>query len=158
MSNVLEYNGFIGSVEFSLEDHILFGSLLYINDLVTYEGETLQELEEAFQEAVEEYIELCKECEKEPEKPFKGVFNVRISPELHKRAVYEAERRGVKLNQFVMESIKNELESRKENKEEHKHMINKIDEMNADFNNNFSALSATIGLNNFILSMEEQHI
>lgn len=147
MSKVLEYNGFIGSVDFSLEDQILFGSLLHINDLVTYEGETIQELEKAFQEAVEEYIELCKECDKEPEKPFKGVFNVRVSPETHKKAVFEAEKRGMTLNQFVGEAIQKSIENYDINTKEHKEISDKIEDVGNRFDEAFTQMNRNFAAN-----------
>lgn len=150
MSKVLEYNGFIGSVDFSLEDQILFGSLLHINDLVTYEGETIQELEKAFQEAVEEYIELCKECDKEPEKPFKGVFNVRVSPETHKKAVFEAEKRGMTLNQFVGEAIQKSIENDEVSTKEHKEISDKIDNVGNRLDNAFMDLNSTFAVSGFM--------
>ena len=150
MIKVLEHNGFIGSIEFSLEESILFGSLLYINDLVTYEGQTIEELREAFEEAVEEYIELCKECEKEPEKPFKGVFNVRVSPEIHKKAVYEAERRGVTLNQFIGDAIKNELDFIHSNSLEHKAISDKIDAVGAQLDNAVIDINSTFAVNTYM--------
>ncbi len=150
MSKVLEYNGFIGSVDFSLEDQILFGGLLHINDLVTYEGETIQELEEAFQEAVEEYIELCKECDKEPEKPFKGVFNVRVSPETHKKAVFEAEKRGMTLNQFVGEAIQKSIENHDINTKEHKEISDKIEDVGNRLDAAFMDLNCTFAVSGVI--------
>lgn len=141
MNQVLEYNGFIGSIEISLEDNVLFGSLLYINDLITYEGKDIQELRQAFEEAVDDYILFCEECEKEPEKPFKGSFNVRIAPELHKAAVYEAQRRGKKLNQFVGEAIKRELEAENKNSMEHREISEKIEDVGNRFDEAFTAMN-----------------
>lgn len=65
---VLKYNGFIGSIDYSGEDDMLFGEILYIDDLVTYEGKDLDELKKNFKEAIDEYIELCKKHNKEPER------------------------------------------------------------------------------------------
>ncbi|MBR3954367.1 MAG: type II toxin-antitoxin system HicB family antitoxin [Clostridia bacterium] len=152
MNKVLEYNGFLGSIEFSLEDNILFGSLLYINDLVTYEGETLEELRETFKEAVDEYLEFCKECDKEPEKPFKGVFNVRIPPEMHKKAVYEAERRGITLNQLIGDAIRNEVDVSSINSLEHKEITDKIDDVGARLDNAFMDLNCTFATNSYIIN------
>lgn len=105
MSNILQYKGFFGSVEISIEDDVLYGKLLYVNDLVTYEANTTSELKQAFEESVDDYLDFCAAHNKEPEKPFKGSFNVRISPELHKAAAIEAEKKGITLNQFVQQSI-----------------------------------------------------
>lgn len=110
MENVLQYKDFIGTVSFSEADKIFFGKIEGINDLVTFEGETVDELINAFHEAVEDYLELCKQVNKEPMKSFKGSFNVRINPELHRKAYQKAVMKKKSLNQFVQEAIEHELE------------------------------------------------
>jgi predicted HicB family RNase H-like nuclease len=101
MKNYLEYKGYVGTVEFSAEDRIFFGKMQGINDLVTFEGSSVAELDEAFQEAVMDYLETCKTLNKSPEKVFKGSFNVRISKELHKNTALLASKRGMNLNDVV---------------------------------------------------------
>ncbi len=110
MNKVLEYKGYFGSVEVSLEDNVIYGKLLHINDLITFEADNVGELEKAFKEAVDDYLAYCTQVEKEPEKPFKGSFNVRISPENHKKAVAQATRMGISLNQFVETAIVSTLQ------------------------------------------------
>jgi predicted HicB family RNase H-like nuclease len=105
MKDVLNYKGFIGSVHFSADDNVFFGKLEGINDLVTFEGETVKELTDAFHFVVEEYI---KDCEKEniaTEKSYKGSFNVRLTPELHRRIAISAKMRGESINKFVSEVL-----------------------------------------------------
>ena len=105
MKDVLNYKGFIGSVHFSADDNVFFGKLEGINDLVTFEGETVKELTDAFHFVVEEYI---KDCEKEniaTEKSYKGSFNVRLTPELHRRIAVSAKMRGESINKFVSEVL-----------------------------------------------------
>lgn len=106
---IFEYKGYAGSIDFSLEDKILHGKILFIEDLVNYEGETLDQLKTAFEEAVDFYLEACLDAGVEPDKPCSGTFNVRISKDLHKRSQVEAARRGVNLNEFVRASIENEV-------------------------------------------------
>ena len=101
MKNHLEYKGYIGTVEFSAEDRIFFGKLQGINDLVTFEGCSVEELENAFQEAVIDYLETCKSLNKTPEKVFKGSFNVRVSKELHQKTALLASKKGLNLNDVV---------------------------------------------------------
>ena len=109
MKNVLEYKGFIGSVEHSLEDEILFGKILFIDGLVTYEANGIKELKEEFQIAVDDYIEFCQEQGLNTHKSFNGKFNVRVSPELHKEATLLATKQGITLNAFVCKAIENEI-------------------------------------------------
>ena len=111
MNNVLTYRGFIGSVNFSADDNVFFGKLEGINDLVTFEGETVQKLKDAFYYMVDEHINDC-EAENIPvEKSYKGSFNIRISPELHRKAAIFAKIHGTTLNTFVKESIESRFES-----------------------------------------------
>ena len=105
MSNTMEYKGYLGSVEFSQADALLFGKVLGIRALISYEGESARELMENFRGAVDDYLTLCAEEGIAPEKAYKGSFNVRISPELHKRAVIAAAARQMSLNSFVESSI-----------------------------------------------------
>ena len=103
--SMLEYNGYFGTVDFSAADRVFYGKIFGINDVVTFEGTTVEELESSFRSQVDDYLQTCKEIGKEPEKMFKGVFNVRIKPELHKKAVFEAGVLGQTLNEFVEKSI-----------------------------------------------------
>jgi len=112
MKDRLIYKDFIGSVHFSAEDDVFFGKIEMISDLVTFEGRSPDELKKAFHEAVEGYMELCKQVDKAPQKAFKGTFNVRIEPDLHKRAAELATLRGITLNQLVRDSIESMVASR----------------------------------------------
>ena len=110
----MEYKGYFGSIEISVEDEVLYGKILFVNDLITYESENPKELKAAFEEAVDDYLDYCNQCGKEPEKPFRGVFNVRITPELHRQAAHKALKMGVTLNQFVANAIKKYCSEEKE--------------------------------------------
>ena len=105
MSNVLEYNGYTGSIEASIEDHCLFGKILFISDLVTYEAETVSDLEAEFIAAVDDYLLTCRETGTDPQRPFKGSFNVRINPELHRKAAIEASKENISLNELTSRAI-----------------------------------------------------
>lgn len=105
MNNIIEYKGYIGSVEFSEQDALLFGKVMGIRALVSYEGTTVQELIDDFHTAVDDYIQLCESEGKEPEKSYKGSFNVRISPELHRRAAIYATTHQTTLNRVVERAL-----------------------------------------------------
>ncbi|MEA1893302.1 MAG: type II toxin-antitoxin system HicB family antitoxin [Campylobacterota bacterium] len=105
MANIIEYNGYIGSIEYSSEDKCFFGKLEMIDDLVTFEATSADELENNFHAVVDEYIKTCKELNREPQKIYKGVFNVRIDPELHKKIYKEALKAGISLNAFVQKTL-----------------------------------------------------
>ena len=109
MNNTMEYKGYVGSVEFSEEDALFYGKVLGIRALISYEGTNAAELVADFHGAVDDYLELCAQSGTEPEKAYKGSFNVRISPELHKQAVAAAMSRNMSLNSFVETSIQQAL-------------------------------------------------
>ena len=111
MKSILKYKGFIGSVNFSAEDRAFYGKIEGINDLVTFEGTTVDELEEAFKYMVEEHIQDCEQEGKPAEKSYKGSFNVRISPDMHRQAAQIASIQGITLNQLIQRAIQHELEA-----------------------------------------------
>lgn len=105
----LEYKGYTGSIEYSREDDLLFGKVLGIRGLISYEGKTGNELEKDFKEAIDTYLTDCKNEGITPEKPFKGSFNVRVSAELHQKAALLAMEEKMSLNNFVAESIRERI-------------------------------------------------
>lgn len=105
----LEYKGFHGTVHFSSEDALFFGKVSGVNDLVTFEGTSVKELQKSFEEAVEDYISICERERIPVLKSMKGSFNVRISPELHQKAAIVSSKQGVSLNQFVSKAIENSI-------------------------------------------------
>ena len=98
---ILKYKGYSGSIEYSQEDELLYGQVMGLNSLISYEGKTGKELEKDFTEAVDDYLLFCKEEGTKAEKPFTGNFNVRIPSELHQRASLLAMRENRSLNSFV---------------------------------------------------------
>ena len=110
MSNMLQYKEYHGSVEYSAEDHVFWGKIEGIRDLVTFEAIDVKGLEQAFQETIEHYLQMCQQHNRSPQKTFKGRFNVRIDPELHRQAVYAATQERVSLNEFVKMAIAHEVE------------------------------------------------
>lgn len=105
MKDTMEYNGYFGSVHYNDGDKVFYGKLEFIRALVSYEGTDVVSLRMAFEEAVDDYLEFCKETGKQPEKPFKGSFNLRLDPELHKRLVSSAMNEGKTLNAFVKDVL-----------------------------------------------------
>lgn len=109
MNNTMEYKNYVGSVEFSESDGVFFGKVMGIRAMISYEGTTAKELVEDFHGAVDDYLELCEAEGKEPERAYKGSFNVRVSPELHKQAVIYATSRQMSLNSLVEAALRNSL-------------------------------------------------
>lgn len=105
MNDILQYKTYLATVHFSAEDEVFYGEIIGINDLVSFEGTSVETLKKAFHEAVEDYIATCKETGKEPEKTYKGSFNVRIPMELHRQAAIYASIKKISLNDLVRQAI-----------------------------------------------------
>lgn len=101
MKNTMEYRSYIGSVEFSEEDCLLFGKVQGVRTLISYEGQTAKELLEDFHAAVNEYLQLCSEQGIAPEQSYKGSFNVRISPQLHRDIAIAAMTQNISMNACI---------------------------------------------------------
>lgn len=101
MNNTISYKGYTGSIEFSENDGVFFGKVQGIRSLISYEGENAKELITDFHMAIDDYLQLCQERGTEPEKAYKGTFNIRISPELHKNAAIYAIEHKMSLNSVV---------------------------------------------------------
>lgn len=102
---MLEHNGYLGRVEFDDQAGVFHGEVVGIRDVVTFEGETVEELRQAFRDSVDDYLDFCKERGEEPDKPCSGKFLVRVSPELHRRASMVAGANGVSLNAWVSDCL-----------------------------------------------------
>lgn len=106
----MKHKGFTGSYEISFEDDCLHGRVLFIDDLISYEGSTPAELKQAFIDAVDRYVDHCEKTGKPPNKPYSGTFNVRVGPELHRIAVRCAQRRGMTLNELTTRALQAAVE------------------------------------------------
>jgi predicted HicB family RNase H-like nuclease len=111
MNDTMKYKGFIGSVHFAAEDRAFYGKVEGVNDLITFEGSTVDELEKGFKYMVDEHIKDCNKNNTPVEKSYKGNLNIRLSPELHKKVAYNATIRGLSLNQYINNAIKKEIAS-----------------------------------------------
>lgn len=125
-TNNLEYKGYIGSVEVSIEDACLHGRILFIDDLVTFEGENVREIQSAFHKAVDRYLTHCERVGKSPNKPYSGTFNVRIGPELHSKAARVAHRKNINLNELVKLAVQAAVDMNGliTHKHRHQHFVN----------------------------------
>ena len=109
MNSMLEYKGYHASIEYDAADEIFVGTVFGITDSLNFHGTSVKELKEMFEQSIDNYLELCEKIGKCPEKEFKGSFNIRITPELHKRAALEAAKQKITLNQYVMRAIEKSL-------------------------------------------------
>ena len=108
---MMNYKGYVGSVEYDDENRVFTGTVINTRTVITFHGSSVDELEKEFRASVEDYLQWCKEDGIEPEKPYSGKFNVRFSPELHRRAALGAKRLGISLNSFMERAVEDELKT-----------------------------------------------
>lgn len=110
MNSMLEYRGYHASVEYDAEDEIFVGEVFGITDSLNFHGTSVPELKKMFEQCIDNYLDLCEKIGKNPDKEFKGTFNVRIPPELHKKVALEAAKQKITLNQYVAQAISQSFE------------------------------------------------
>lgn len=101
----MNYKGYTGVLEIDEESGILYGDVVGLRDVITFQGETVPEARQAFQDSVDDYLEFCASRNEPPEKPFSGKFLVRIPSPLHRRLVEEAHARRLSLNALVERTL-----------------------------------------------------
>jgi predicted HicB family RNase H-like nuclease len=102
---MMEYKGYIGKVEIDEDAGLLHGEVINIRDVVTFEGRTVEELRQAFEESVEDYLAFCAQRSEDPDKPFSGKFVVRLPVDLHRKAYIKAKLADKSLNSWVTSVI-----------------------------------------------------
>jgi predicted HicB family RNase H-like nuclease len=108
---MLTYRNYTGIVEYDAQGKIFTGEVIGLKDVITFQGRTPDELERSFRESVDFYLELCEKDGVLPDRPFSGRFNVRISPELHRKIAESAASERKSQNQWVSEAIEMALKS-----------------------------------------------
>lgn len=103
--DILKYKDYEGTAELDMARGICRGKILFIDDLVTYQAATPAELRAEFETAVDDYLATCAEVGKEPQRPFRGMFNVRVPPALHRTAALRAASDEVSLNDIVVRAL-----------------------------------------------------
>lgn len=113
MNNLLKYKGYHGTVDYSAEDSMLIGYVIGIRDSLNYHGFSIDQITESFHNCIDSYLEMCERYGRSPDKEYRGSFNIRITPELHREAAIAAELAGISLNQFVQEAIEEKARPKK---------------------------------------------
>lgn len=103
---MLKYKGYTGSVEYDDEARIFHGEILDTKDVITFQGKSVAEIEKAFRESIDDYLEFCKTRREEPDKPFSGRFILRMPSDLHHRVYLAARKKGKSLNNWIINVLK----------------------------------------------------
>lgn len=101
----MKYKGYEAVIEYDEIDRLFFGRVINTRDVISFDGTTVEELQQSFEAVIDEYLEDCQREGKEPNKAFSGQFNLRISPELHRKISIEAKKQDISLNSFVEQTL-----------------------------------------------------
>jgi predicted HicB family RNase H-like nuclease len=102
---MLKYKGYTGHVEFDDAAGLFHGEVLDLRDVITFQGKSVEELDQAFRDSIDDYLEFCQERDEEPDKPFSGRLMLRLPPPLHREVYLRARREGKSLNQWIAEKL-----------------------------------------------------
>ena len=102
---MLNYKGYRGRVEFDDEAGLFHGEVLDLKDVITFQGKSVEELEHAFRDSIDDYLAFCEERGEEPDKPFSGRLMLRLPPALHREVYVRARREGKSLNQWIADKL-----------------------------------------------------
>lgn len=116
----MNYKGYHGQVTYDEEAKLFHGEVVGLKDVITFQGTSVDELEQAFKDSIDDYLDFCKELGRAAEKPFSGKLILRLPPEIHERAAYQAKRNGISLNTWIREGIQQRLTSSPEKKTSHR--------------------------------------
>jgi predicted HicB family RNase H-like nuclease len=102
---MMNYKGYAAKVEFDDEAMIFHGEVIGIRDVVTFQGKSVKDIEKAFHDSVDDYLDLCRERGEAPDKPFSGRFVVRVSPEIHRKVYVSAKKSGQSINAWLNKNL-----------------------------------------------------
>ena len=103
---MMKYKDFKARVEYDDDAKIFHGEVIGLKDIITFQGKSVEELEHAFHDSINDYLAWCKKRGEKPEKTFSGTFNLRIPPELHAKLVLHAKTMGLSLNTYITEKLR----------------------------------------------------
>ena len=106
---MMEYKNFIGVVEYDADAKIFHGDVINARAVITFQGTSAEEIELAFRNSIDDYLDWCKIDGVEPEKPYSGKFSLRLSPDLHREVAITARKMNISINNFVEKAIRDEL-------------------------------------------------
>ena len=107
MSKSMEYKGYVAKIEYSDEDGCFIGHIAGIDDIISFEGESVEEIREDFHNAVDSYLASCAKHGKHPHRPYSGKVLLRMPPQLHAHIAARAEAVGKSLNQYAIDVLAN---------------------------------------------------
>lgn len=105
MATIMRQGEYVATVEYDPDIDLFFGNVINLSSPLTFYGRSTEELKREFVKSIQTYLEVCRERNLQPEKPFSGRFNIRMTPEQHRRYTYQAAAEGKSLNAWAIEAM-----------------------------------------------------
>src|SRR5690625_5323174 len=102
---MLKYKGYHGKVEFDEEAGLFHGEIVDLRDVITFQGKSVEELDQGFRDSIDDYLDFCKQRGEEPDKPFSGRLMLRLPTEIHRKVYVQAKKEGKSLNEYITEKM-----------------------------------------------------
>ena len=102
---MLRYKGYHGNVAFDEEAGLFHGEVVDLRDVITFQGKSVDELQQAFQDSVDDYLDFCQQRGEDPDKPFTGRLMLRLPTEVHRSVYVRAKKEGKSLNEYITEKL-----------------------------------------------------
>ena len=106
----MEYKGYVAKIEYDEDAEIFFGMVINTRDIISFQGDSVGGLRQAFEDSVNDYLAWCEEDGVKPEKPYSGRLNLRLNPEIHQKAAIRAKMKGISLNRYIEMAVEDELQ------------------------------------------------
>lgn len=107
---MMEYKGYFANIEYDSEAKVFHGEVIGLNDVITFQGTSVKELEKEFHESVKDYLEFCRKENRDPEKTFSGTLNLRMGADRHRTVAAQAQIHKQSINEWINEAIEAKLE------------------------------------------------
>jgi predicted HicB family RNase H-like nuclease len=102
---MLKYKGYSGHVEYDEKAKLFHGEVLDTRDVITFQGTSVDEIEQSFRDSIDDYLDFCRDRGEEPDKPFSGKLVLRMSPELHHKVFIKAVKSGKSVNKWISDTL-----------------------------------------------------
>ena len=109
MKKMKPYKGYTATVEFDADEMVLHGRVDNIRDVISFQAVSVDQLHSAFEEAIDDYLDLCAERDEPAEKPFSGKFVLRLDADLHREIALRSARERKSLNAWIVSVLSTAL-------------------------------------------------
>ena len=106
---MMTYKSFVAKVEFDSEAKLFHGEVIGTQDVITFQGKSVSELEKAFKDSIEDYVKFCEKKDKKPEKSFSGRLNLRLDPDTHRTVAILSSTEEESINKWISEAIEEKI-------------------------------------------------